>query len=69
MVTPYEGQRGYVVSHMQKNGSLRAELYKEVEVASVDSFQVGIGIVFARLSEIICLAPRGERKTLSLCLV
>lgn len=39
VVTPYEGQRGYVVSHMQKNGSLRAELYKEVEVASVDSFQ------------------------------
>lgn len=39
VVTPYEGQRAFVVSHMQKAGSLRAELYKELEVASVDSFQ------------------------------
>lgn len=39
VVTPYEGQRAYVVSHMQKAGSLRSELYKELEVASVDSFQ------------------------------
>jgi regulator of nonsense transcripts 1 len=39
VVTPYEGQRAYVVSHMQKSGSLRTELYKEIEVASVDSFQ------------------------------
>eukprot|EP00601_Ochromonadales_sp_CCMP2298_P010786 CAMPEP_0173262828 /NCGR_PEP_ID=MMETSP1142-20121109/27004_1 /TAXON_ID=483371 /ORGANISM="non described non described, Strain CCMP2298" /LENGTH=862 /DNA_ID=CAMNT_0014198035 /DNA_START=20 /DNA_END=2608 /DNA_ORIENTATION=- len=39
VVTPYEGQRAYVVQHLQKAGSLRAELYKELEVASVDSFQ------------------------------
>jgi hypothetical protein len=39
VVTPYEGQRAYVVSHMQKAGSLRSELYKELEVASVDAFQ------------------------------
>ena len=39
VVTPYEGQRSHVVAHMAKNGSLRQELYKEVEVASVDSFQ------------------------------
>jgi regulator of nonsense transcripts 1 len=39
VVTPYEGQRAYVVSHMQKAGPLRTELYKELEVASVDSFQ------------------------------
>ena len=39
VVTPYEGQRAFVVSHMQKAGSLRSELYKELEVASVDSFQ------------------------------
>lgn len=39
VVTPYEGQRAFVVSHMQKAGPLRAELYKELEVASVDSFQ------------------------------
>ncbi|KAH6574118.1 hypothetical protein BASA62_002602 [Batrachochytrium salamandrivorans] len=39
IVTPYEGQRAYVVQHMQFNGSLKKELYKEIEVASVDSFQ------------------------------
>ena len=39
VITPYEGQRAYVVNHMQRNGSLRTQLYKEIEVASVDSFQ------------------------------
>eukprot|EP01041_Mallomonas_annulata_P006922 gene6922-14061_t len=39
VVTPYEGQRAYVVLHMQRNGPLRSELYQEIEVASVDSFQ------------------------------
>lgn len=39
VVTPYEGQRAFVVSHMQKNGSLPSHLYHEIEVASVDSFQ------------------------------
>ncbi|KAL0592100.1 hypothetical protein ABG067_000753 [Albugo candida] len=39
VITPYEGQRAYVVNYMQRNGSMRAQLYKDVEVASVDSFQ------------------------------
>ncbi|TPX39659.1 hypothetical protein SeMB42_g06292 [Synchytrium endobioticum] len=39
VITPYEGQRSYVVQHMQFAGSLRRELYKEIEVASVDAFQ------------------------------
>lgn len=39
VITPYEGQRAFVVSHMQKAGSLRSALYKDIEVASVDSFQ------------------------------
>lgn len=39
IITPYEGQRAHVVSHMAKNGSMRPELYKDIEVASVDSFQ------------------------------
>ncbi|CAG8497718.1 7295_t:CDS:2 [Diversispora eburnea] len=39
IITPYEGQRSYVVSYMQFNGSLRKDLYKEIEVASVDAFQ------------------------------
>jgi regulator of nonsense transcripts 1 len=39
VVTPYEGQRSYIVTYMQFNGSLKKELYKDVEVASVDAFQ------------------------------
>jgi regulator of nonsense transcripts 1 len=39
VITPYEGQRSYVVQHMQFNGALKKELYKAVEVASVDAFQ------------------------------
>ncbi|KAK9766604.1 ATP-dependent RNA helicase [Basidiobolus ranarum] len=39
IITPYEGQRSYIVSYMQFSGSLRKDLYKEIEVASVDAFQ------------------------------
>ena len=39
VVTPYEGQRSFVVNHMQLHGKLKKEFYKEVEVASVDAFQ------------------------------
>ena len=39
VITPYEGQRSYIVTYMQFNGSLKKELYKDVEVASVDAFQ------------------------------
>mmetsp|Transcript_4499 Transcript_4499/g.6958 ORF Transcript_4499/g.6958 Transcript_4499/m.6958 type:complete len:1165 (+) Transcript_4499:182-3676(+) len=39
VITPYEGQRAYIVNHMMRTGPLRQQLYKEIEVASVDSFQ------------------------------
>lgn len=39
VITPYEGQRAYIVSQMVRSGSLRPKLYEEIEVASVDSFQ------------------------------
>jgi regulator of nonsense transcripts 1 len=39
VITPYEGQRSYIVSTMQNTGSMKKEWYKEVEVASVDAFQ------------------------------
>ena len=39
VITPYEGQRAHVVSLMQSRGSLRTQLYEDIEVASVDSFQ------------------------------
>jgi AAA domain len=39
VITPYEGQRVYTVNYMQRAGALRTQLYAEIEVASVDSFQ------------------------------
>lgn len=39
IITPYDGQRSYVVNYMQTNGSMKKDLYKEIEVASVDAFQ------------------------------
>ncbi|KAJ0252749.1 DNA2/NAM7 helicase-like [Hirschfeldia incana] len=39
VITHYEGQRGCIVNYMANNGSLPQQLYKEIEVASVDSFQ------------------------------
>lgn len=39
IITPYEGQRSYLVQYMQYSGSLHSKLYMEVEVASVDAFQ------------------------------
>ncbi|KAG2435081.1 hypothetical protein HXX76_007168 [Chlamydomonas incerta] len=39
VITPYEGQRAHVVSVMVRNGTARQDLYKEIEVSSVDAFQ------------------------------
>lgn len=39
IITPYEGQRAYLVQYMQHSGSLHSKLYQEIEVASVDAFQ------------------------------
>lgn len=39
IITPYEGQRSFIVSYMQFNGTSKKDLYKEIEVASVDAFQ------------------------------
>lgn len=39
VITPYEGQRAFVVHYMQNSGSHPPEVYSAVEVASVDAFQ------------------------------
>ncbi|KAJ1890691.1 ATP-dependent RNA helicase [Kickxella alabastrina] len=39
VITPYEGQRSWIVHHMAQAGPLVSESYKGVEVASVDAFQ------------------------------
>ena len=39
IITPYEGQRAFLVSHMQYQGPLNTKLYQDVEIASVDAFQ------------------------------
>ncbi|CAI6372897.1 unnamed protein product [Macrosiphum euphorbiae] len=39
IITPYEGQRAYLVQYMQYQAPLPAKLYQEIEIASVDAFQ------------------------------
>ncbi|OLY77861.1 Regulator of nonsense transcripts 1 [Smittium mucronatum] len=39
VITPYEGQRSWIVHHMSLSGSLRSDVYSNIEVASVDAFQ------------------------------
>lgn len=39
IITPYEGQRAFIMNYMQRQGQLDPQFYKEIEVASVDSFQ------------------------------
>ncbi|KAF5113276.1 hypothetical protein DV495_003583 [Geotrichum candidum] len=39
IITPYEGQRAYLTQYMISTGSMDKELYKAVEVESVDAFQ------------------------------
>ena len=40
VITPYEGQRAHVFAVMLRNGTMRQDLYRDVEVSSVDAFQV-----------------------------
>uniref|UniRef100_A0AC35TGV9 Regulator of nonsense transcripts 1 n=1 Tax=Rhabditophanes sp. KR3021 TaxID=114890 RepID=A0AC35TGV9_9BILA len=39
IITPYGGQRAYIVQHMNACGTLHYRLYNEIEVANVDAFQ------------------------------
>ena len=39
VVTPYEGQRSFLVQYLQHRGSLPAYYYQPVEIANVDAFQ------------------------------
>eukprot|EP00878_Enallax_costatus_P012969 GHUV01013545.1.p1 GENE.GHUV01013545.1~~GHUV01013545.1.p1 ORF type:complete len:870 (+),score=258.03 GHUV01013545.1:596-3205(+) len=39
VITPYEGQRAHVVATLLRHGPLRQDMYKAVEVSSVDAFQ------------------------------
>lgn len=39
IITPYEGQRAYIVSYMQTQGTLHSKIYLEMEIANVDAFQ------------------------------
>ena len=50
VITPYEGQRAYLVQYMQYQGPLNQKLYQRLEVASVDAFQVQPGIRYGVLT-------------------
>lgn len=39
IITPYEGQRAYLTQYMITTGSMNKDLYRAVEVESVDAFQ------------------------------
>lgn len=39
IITPYEGQRSYLVSYLARNGAMASSTYADIEIASVDSFQ------------------------------
>ena len=39
VITPYEGQRAYIVQYMQFNGGMSQKLYEQLEVGCVDAFQ------------------------------
>lgn len=39
VITPYEGQRSFIVNYMHTQGTLNSKLYESVEIASVDAFQ------------------------------
>lgn len=39
VITTYKGQRGYLNQYFKRQGYLKYSIYKEVELASVDSFQ------------------------------
>lgn len=39
IITPYKGQRGYLTQSLLRTGSLKQPMYKDLEIASIDSFQ------------------------------
>lgn len=39
VITPYQGQRAYILQTMMMAGSMSREIYEGIEVASVDAFQ------------------------------
>lgn len=39
VITPYQGQRSYIMQIMAMSGNIRREIYESIEVASVDAFQ------------------------------
>lgn len=39
IITPYEGQRAYLLQFMQGQGTFAQQVFDEMEIASVDAFQ------------------------------
>ena len=46
VITPYEGQRSFIVQYMHNQGTISSKLYEELEIANVDAFQVCLFALF-----------------------
>lgn len=55
VITPYEGQRAYIVNYMSRNGSLRQQLYKEIEVCSMFADALSVNFVLCMICSISLL--------------
>ena len=76
VITPYEGQRAYIVNYMSRNGALRQQLYKEIEVIhsfyfmGLDAVKHSLAMVYAFFCRLQVLIHFKEGKRITLfCLV
>ena len=68
MVSPIRDDQSVSFKHLPK-GALRVQLYKDIEVASVDSFQVNAALQAQSTHSLITLGAREGLHHLVVCAV